>query len=222
VHYEILIRMIDEAGELIPPMAFIPSAERYHLMPAIDRLVVRKTIEWLAQQPATSVETLSINVTNQSLSDDQFLEFVMDQFAQWDVPAERIWFEITETTAVVNWEGATRFIQELRARGCRFALDDFGSGMSSFGYLKNLPVDFIKIDGRFIRDITKDDSDVVVVDAINRVAHLMGKRTIAEFVADDAILAKLRELGVDFAQGYAIHAPEPIVGGSATGASVAN
>ncbi len=211
-HYEILLRMKDEAGQFVPPPTFLCAAERYSLMPTIDRWVVRSTLSWLASYPE-HLESLSlccINLSGHSITDDSFLRFLTGQFRHYSVPADRICFEITETAAVSNLAKAARFIEKLRQEGCRFALDDFGSGMSSFAYLKNLPVDFIKIDGAFVRDIMEDEIDFAMVRSINDIGHVMGKKTIAEFVENDKILARVREIGVDFAQGYGIARPGPL------------
>lgn len=212
---EVLVRMIDEKGNLIPPMAFIPAAERYGVMSTIDHWVTKTAFEWLAGH--SSEEGLAINLSSQSLGDEGFLGFVMEQFRLTRVSPRRICFEITETVAIANWNRATLFIAKLRALGCRFALDDFGSGMSSFGYLKNLPVDFIKIDGAFVRDMIEDEVDYAMVEAVNRISHVMGIRTTAEYVENDQILAKLRELGVDYVQGYGIHMPQPLEPAGACG-----
>lgn len=205
---EVLVRMIDEKGQLVPPMAFIPAAERYGVMNTVDRWVVKTAFDWLAEHPAD--EGLSINLSGQSLGDDGFLNFVEEQLRATRLSPRRLCFEITETAAIANWNRATHFIAALRVLGCRFALDDFGSGMSSFGYLKSLAVDFIKIDGAFVRDMIDDEVDYAMVEAVNRIGHVMGIRTTAEYVENDQILEKLRELGVDFAQGFGIHAPEPL------------
>ncbi len=205
---EVLVRMLDEKGELVPPMAFIPAAERFGVMSTVDRWVVKTAFDWLAEHP--SEEGLSINLSGQSLGDEGFLNFVEEQFRATRVSPRRICFEITETAAIANWNRATHFIAALRVLGCRFALDDFGSGMSSFGYLKSLAVDFIKIDGAFVRDMIDDEVDYAMVEAVNRIGHVMGIRTTAEYVENDQILEKLRELGVDFAQGFGIHAPQPL------------
>lgn len=214
-HYEILLRMEGENGELIPPGAFIPAAERYNLMPSLDRWVIRSTFKtyqrFAASQPPHCLDTISINLSAHTLMDEYFLEFVRDQLRAYQVPPCVICFEITETAVIANLQSATALIRELRAVGCRFALDDFGSGMSSFAYLKNLDVDYLKIDGAFVRDMVNDNVDYAMVEAINRVGHVMGLQTIAEFVENDAILEKLRELGVDYAQGYGIHKPAPFV-----------
>jgi EAL domain-containing protein (putative c-di-GMP-specific phosphodiesterase class I) len=212
IHLEVLIRMLDENGQQIPPGAFIPSAERYHLMPAIDRWVVRTMFEWLRvnAERFSLVNCWTINLSGQSLSDDSLLEFVREELKRSSFSANRICFEITETAAVANLKGATEMISRLKTEGCHFALDDFGSGMSSFAYLKNLPVDFLKIDGNFIRDITRDRVDRAMVEAVNQIGQVMGIQTIAEFVESKAILDALHKIGVDYAQGYAIASPVPL------------
>jgi diguanylate cyclase (GGDEF)-like protein/PAS domain S-box-containing protein len=212
-HCELLVRMVDEQGQLVPPMAFIPAAERYNLMPAIDRWVIRTalaTLTRLRSQPgATPIALCAINLSGASIGDDRFLSFVHEQLRLFDVPRETICFEITETAAIANLDKAQRFIEEFRALGCRFSLDDFGAGMSSFAYLKHLAVDFLKIDGGFVKDMADDPIDRAMVEAINSVGHVMGKRTIAEFVDSDRVMAALREIGVDYAQGYGVAKPKP-------------
>jgi diguanylate cyclase (GGDEF)-like protein/PAS domain S-box-containing protein len=212
-HVELLVRMVDEGGELIAPGRFIPAAERYNLMPAIDRWVIRTAFSTLAklhaQKDTSSIDIRAINLSAASLCDDRFLQFVRDQFTQFGIPYTTICFEVTETAAIQNREKATHFIQQLRSLGCKFSLDDFGVGMSSFGYLKHLPVDFLKIDGSFVKNMLNDPIDAAMVEAINDIGHVMGKQTIAEFVENEGILAKLRAIGVDFAQGYGIARPKP-------------
>lgn len=215
-HSEVLVRMMDEGGELVPPMAFIPAAERYNLMPAIDRWVVRTALETTAQfddaiDSERTHRSLAINVSGQSLCDDEFLEFVISQLQQSGVAAEKICFEITETAVIANLTRAIHFITNLRHIGCRFALDDFGAGLSSFAYLKKLPVDYLKIDGSFVKGILDDPIDTAMVESINQVGHIMGIQTIAEFVENDEIIARLKDLGVDYAQGYAIDKPKPFL-----------
>jgi EAL domain-containing protein (putative c-di-GMP-specific phosphodiesterase class I) len=213
IHVELLVRMLDEQGKLVLPMAFIPAAERYNLMPAIDRWVIRSAFSTLAalrtQGQANLIETCSINLSSASIQDERFLDFVREQFAQVAVPHSAICFEITERAAIANLGKAKQFIQELRALGCTFSLDDFGAGWSSFAYLKDLPVDFLKIDGSFVKDMADDPIDRAMVKAMNDIGHVMGKKTIAEFVENDRILAILRDIGVDFAQGYGIARPKP-------------
>jgi EAL domain-containing protein (putative c-di-GMP-specific phosphodiesterase class I) len=216
IHGEILIRMVDEQGELVSPMTFIPAAERYHLMPAIDRWVIRTALAVMAQTqkampPHTAQRHFTINLSGQSLGDDQFLEFVIEQLQQNHIAAGQVCFEITETAAIANLADAVRCMTTLRESGCRFALDDFGSGLSSFTYLKQLPVDYLKIDGSFVKGMLEDPIDCAMVASINQIGHIMGIQTIAEFVENDAILAKLKELGVDYAQGYGIAKPVPLV-----------
>lgn len=212
-HYEVLIRMLSEEGYVVPPMAFIPAAERYNLMPTIDRWVIRTAFAMLCKAHDTLGHVpigCSINLSGQSLADDHFLDFIIDQLEQSGIEAERICFEITETAAITNLSRAMALFSELRKRGCRFSLDDFGSGLSSFGYLKTLPVDYLKIDGAFVKDILDDRIDETMVEAIHKVGHVMELKTIAEFVENDEIAERLREIGVDYAQGYGIAAPEPL------------
>ena len=212
-HIEILVRMIDERGELVPPMAFIPAAERYNLMPSIDRWVIRTTFSTLAQLRQGGENDLpdicSINLSGASFIDERFLDFVIEQFTRFGISHTAVCFEITETAAIANLAKAERFIHELSGLGCKFSLDDFGSGMSSFAYLKHLPVDFLKIDGAFVKDMTTDPIDSAMVEAINHIGHVMGKLTIAEFVENDEILERLREIGVDYVQGFGVAKPKP-------------
>ena len=209
---EILLRMIDEKGELVPPMAFIPAAERYNLMPTIDRWVVRTLLAWMKANPSLlpAGTCVSINLSGQSLGDDNFGDFIQDQLLHSGVPPRQICFEITETAAIANLSRALRLMSGLHAMGCHFSLDDFGSGMSSFAYLKNLPVDSIKIDGAFVRDMINDPTDFAMVEAIARIGHVMGLKTIAEYVESEAIMHRLDALGVDYVQGFGIHRPEPL------------
>ncbi|MEX0872981.1 MAG: PAS domain S-box protein [Aquisalimonadaceae bacterium] len=209
MHYELLLRMRDEAGELVLPNAFLPAAERYNLASRLDRWVMLEALNWLAARPEhlRVLGTCSINLSGHSLGDEDFLDFVLMEIRNAKVPAEKLCFEITETAAIRNLSTATRFIRRLKDEGCRFALDDFGSGLSSFAYLKNLPVDYLKIDGVFIQDILDDPIDLAVVKSINDIGHVMGKQTIAEFVESVEIMERLKQIGVDFVQGYAIAAP---------------
>ena len=212
LHYELLLRMRDEAGTVVLPAQFLPAAERYNLARQIDRWVVRRALEWLSEQ-RHHLDRLSlcfINLSGQSLTDPRFRQFVDEQFREWGVPADKIAFEITETNAIANLTEARRLITALHDLGCRFALDDFGSGFCSFAYLKQLPVDFLKIDGLFVQDIDVNPVGEAVVKSINDIGHVMGKQTIAEFVESEQVLARLRALGVDFAQGYGIGAPQPV------------
>ncbi len=212
-HCELLIRMLDEKGEIVPPMAFIPAAERYGLMPSIDRWVIRNALAIIAREQADlrgeALDVYAINLSGASIADDRFLEFVREQFTRFGVRYQSICFEITETAAIARLDKAAYFIQELRALGCRFSLDDFGAGMSSFAYLKHLPVDYLKIDGGFVKDMADDPIDRAMVEAINNVGHVMGKQTIAEFADGERIIAALRQIGVDYAQGYGVAKPRP-------------
>ncbi|MBS4096121.1 MAG: EAL domain-containing protein [Sulfuricella sp.] len=209
-HFEILIRLLDENGKITPPNSFIPAAERYNLMRSVDRWVVAHTFNWLVANPTRNV-VCSINLSGQSIGDEQFLHYLFNQFKGTGVAPQRVCFEITETAAIANLGKATDFIGELKAIGCRFSLDDFGSGLSSFSYLKNLPVDYLKIDGIFVKDMAHVGVDYAMVEAINNVGHVMGIKTIAEYVENDAILEKLRAIGVDYAQGFGIAMPAPLV-----------
>jgi len=212
LHFEALVRYRDDKGQIIPPGAFLSAAERYNLVSALDRMVISYLFEWLANKPSflDKLSICSINLSGVSLSDESMLEFITEQFSLWAIPTQKICFEVTETAAIANLISATKFINHLRARGCLFSLDDFGSGLSSFAYLKNLPVDFIKIDGLFVKDIADDKVDFAMVRAINEVGHIMGKKTIAEFVENEQIFNLLKELGVNYAQGYGIGMPVPL------------
>ena len=211
-HGELLLRL-RVGGQLHAPGSFLPAAERYDLMPAIDRWVVREAISTLAaayrDRPAGN-DLYAVNLSGATLSDLAFPQFVIDELRVAGLQPSLLCFEVTETVAISNLVPARHAIQRLRAAGCRFALDDFGVGMSSFAYLKNLPVDFLKVDGSFVRGIVDSDADRAVVDAVNRVAHSLGMLTIAEYVETPEILANLRGLGVDYAQGYEICRPGPL------------
>lgn len=209
LHFETLIRYRDESGRIIPPNAFLPAAERYGLAPAIDRWVIGSIFEFIATTPdfMDTLSLCSINLSGLSLGDEAVLTFIFKQFAKWQIPTHKICFEITETAAIANLSAAIKFINSLKEYGCLFSLDDFGSGLSSFAYLKNLPVDYLKIDGFFVKDILDDKVDLAMVKAINEVGHVMGKKTIAEFVENEEIFNLLNELGVDYAQGYGISKP---------------
>ena len=211
-HYEILLRMRGAQGELILPGEFLPAAERYNLSSRIDRWVIDNVFEWLAARPRALLEVgqVGINLSGNSLGNAEILNFLLAAFRDGRVPAAKICFEITETAAIADLVGATQFIARLKACGCYFALDDFGSGFSSLTYLKQLPVDYLKIDGAFVRDMAHEPIDYAMVRSINDIGHLLGKRTVAEFVENAATIDLLRALGVDFAQGYAVGRPVPI------------
>lgn len=204
---EILLRLNDEEGKLISPSDFFSSAERYAVTPTIDRWVVSKSFETLSHAPQGSIRRVAINLSGHTLSDDEFLDFLIKQFDNNTVEPEQICFEITETAAIANLSYASRFMSIMSELGCRFALDDFGSGLSSFRYLKTLPVDILKIDGAFVKDMVDDPIDRAMVEAINQIGHVMGLKTVAEFVENQEILDLLRVIGVDFAQGYGIAKP---------------
>ena len=211
-HYELLLRMRDENGEIVGPDQFIPAAERYNLMSTLDRWVIREALNELADQSegAHARYTIAINLSGTSLSEDRFLEFVVDELKQRKLPQGAICFEITETAAISNLSRVIHFMQVLKSLGCKFSLDDFGSGLSSFTYLKNLPVDYLKIDGHFIRNVADDNVDESMVKAIREVGHAMGIETIAERVETRQVLDKLGALGVEFAQGYYIAKPASV------------
>jgi diguanylate cyclase (GGDEF)-like protein/PAS domain S-box-containing protein len=210
-HEELLVRMIDEQGILVPPATFIPVAERYGMMRLIDRWVIGHTCAGYAERRRRQRQPVcyAVNLSATSICDDGLRAFVLEQFARYQVPPQSICFEITETSAIANLDEATALMLELKAIGCRFALDDFGSGMASFSNLKHLPVDFLKIDGSFVRSMVEDKTDRAMVEAINQIGHVMRIQTIAEFAENHEILAALREMEVDYAQGYAIARPVP-------------
>lgn len=210
--YEILIRLKNNDGDMIPPMAFIPAAERYGLMPAIDRYVIEKTFLHIATtfKDHTSLLSISVNLSGASLNDDTFPEFIRNIINVTGIDPTQICFEITETTAVANLAKTSNIIRDLRKLGFRFALDDFGSGMSSFEYLKHLPIDYLKIDGAFIRQIQFNQFDAAIVDAIVRIANAMHIETVAEYVENESMWPLLIKIGVNYGQGYSIHQPTPL------------
>ncbi|MEO7205849.1 MAG: EAL domain-containing protein [Steroidobacteraceae bacterium] len=212
-HYELLLRMRDEAGKIVGPDNFMTAAERYGITPSIDRWVIENAFRWLVSE-ADEREKLtmcSINLSGQSLGDDKFLPYVIDQFHRSGLDATKICFEITETAAIASFSQANRFIQALKELGCKFALDDFGTGLSSFGYLKHFPVDYLKIDGSFVKEILHDPIDREMVRSINEIGHLTGKQTIAEFAENQEIINMLQSLGVDYAQGYGVSQPTRVL-----------
>ncbi|EAZ99955.1 ammonium transporter [Marinobacter sp. ELB17] len=211
-HYEILLRLKDARGHMVPPGAFLPSAERFNLMPQIDLWVIRNTLAWMGGQLRGSHLDLhcAINLSGASIGHPECLQTIREQLTKHRVPAHRVCFEITETTAMADLKKAQDFIGELRTLGCKFALDDFGSGLSSFGYLRHLSVDYLKIDGIFIRELAQSPIDRAIVDSINTIGHIMGLKTVAEFVEDGATHEILHQLGVDYAQGYHLGRPQPL------------
>jgi diguanylate cyclase (GGDEF)-like protein/PAS domain S-box-containing protein len=210
--FEVLVRLVNESDDLIAPMAFIPAAERYGLMPRIDRWVIEHAIAELAlrRRGGLPLPVLVVNLSGASIVDPGLPALVRERLGAAGVPADRLCFELTETATVTNLPAAARLMRELKHLGCSLGLDDFGSGMSSFGYLRSLPVDFIKIDGHFVKNIHNDPIDRAMVAAIHAVGHVMGVRTVAEWVEHEATLAELAAIGVDFAQGYAIARPQPL------------
>ncbi len=207
---EILLRLRDDAGGISTPGQFMPAAERFYLMPDIDRWVVKNLFQFLSKVHTETEfrgHLWSINLSGQTLSDDGFLGFVTDELSTNGIPPENICFEITETAAVTNIDRAQRLIDSLRAIGCRFSLDDFGTGLSSFGYLKSLQVDHIKIDGSFVRDVLQNKTSEAVVSSIIHLGHVLGMQVTAEWVEDGVIKQKLNDLGVDFLQGYGVSKP---------------
>ena len=206
---EVLLRMVADDGSLIAPGLFLPAAERYRLMEEVDQWVIKRSLAMIAKQDSEH-PMLSINLSGQSFSHPRFLNFLVDAIDGSGVPPERLCFEITETTAIANFVQAQQLINILKGMGCHFALDDFGSGMSSFSYLKKLPVDYLKIDGSFVKNMHLDQRDYAMVEAINNLGHVMGMKTVAEFVENDEIHQCLQRLHVDFAQGYGIAKPAPL------------
>jgi len=212
-HLEILVRMLDDNNELIPPGAFLPAAERYGLMPQIDRYVVTHAIDWLVTQASVSTEfpVLAINISGHSVCDPDFRKFVFDSLTEHSQLCSSLSFEITETTAVANLKGAVEFMHEVNRFGCTFALDDFGAGMSSFTYLKNLPVDFVKIDGSFVEHILTDPVSLAMVRAISDIASVMEIQSIAEYVENQEVRDKLQEIGIDYVQGFGVAKPASLM-----------
>ncbi len=209
-HHEVLVRMFDDEGRHVLPDGFLSAAERYQLMPKLDRWIVDRALTQIAAGRAlveSRQHRFGINLSGQSLGDDAFLDFVFERVRESGLPPGCLCFEITETAAVANMERARAFMASMRRLGCHFSLDDFGSGLSSFAYLKNFPVDSVKIDGSFVRDVTENRISEAMIAAITQVARVMGLETIAEFVTSDAICRRVRELGVDYAQGYFVGEP---------------
>lgn len=209
--YEILVRMIKD-NEVIPPGAFLPAAERYNAIVEVDKWVVENYFKWLSNNPEEQEKLVQVNInlSGQTLGDAEFPDFLDEMFSRYSVPTEKICLEITESTAVRSLSKTNAFISRLKLRGVKFALDDFGSGFSSYSYLKNLKVDVLKIDGSFIRNITEDAIDKSMVESIANVAQVIGIKTVAEFVENSETMAILNELGVDYNQGYHIHKPCPL------------
>lgn len=210
---EVLLRMVGEDGEIIAPGRFLPAPERYNLMPMIDRWIIHEVFsryDALLEQRGGRTLTCAINLSGASINCAGMLEYICEQARQYKLGPGTICFELTETVAVNNLQVADEFMRQCNALGFQFALDDFGVGTSSFGYLKNLPVSYLKIDGSFVKNIEHDSIDETMVETINRIGHILGKKTIAEYAENEAIVEKLVRLGVDYAQGYGVCVPKPL------------
>ncbi|MFT5657530.1 MAG: EAL domain-containing protein (putative c-di-GMP-specific phosphodiesterase class I), partial [Gammaproteobacteria bacterium] len=210
-HYEVLIRYQAEDGSIVSPNHFLPTAERYNLIEKIDRWVVNKTLEWLQANKASVDDTLfSINLSGRSIGSRTFHKFLQNRLEQSDVDTTSLCFEITETSVVDNIERSVEFINAIKKLGAKFSLDDFGTGLSSFSYLKQFPVDYLKIDGEFIRDIIEDDTSFVFVRSMSEVGHCLEMKVIAEYVESSDMFDKLRAANIDFIQGYTVGRPVDI------------
>jgi EAL domain-containing protein (putative c-di-GMP-specific phosphodiesterase class I) len=210
---ELLVRMVDERGQLVGPASFIPAAERFGLVAEIDRWVLATALRRLARNGWSEDARrprLTLNISGFSLGASDFLDLVIAEFEATGVDPGQILFEITETAAIADLPRAQRFLSALRGMGCRFILDDFGKGLSSLGYLRNLPIDFLKIDGGFVRNMTVDPVQTALVASIHEIADVLGLRTIAEFVEDEDTLDAVRRIGIDYAQGFLLARPEPL------------
>jgi diguanylate cyclase (GGDEF)-like protein/PAS domain S-box-containing protein len=223
-YYEVLVRMLDRSGALVPPTGFMPAAERYNLLTSIERWVISSLVEFLHRQwqagaiphqpgPDGTRGYYAVNLSGASINDKSFPEFLRNLLTRYELPHGLLCFEITETTAISNLNKAAELMHELKGMGYRFALDDFGTGMSSFAYLKYLPVDYLKIAGMFVKDMADDAMDCAIVDAINRISHILGMQTVAESVENAETLERVTALKIDFAQGYYIAEPEALVAG---------
>jgi EAL domain-containing protein (putative c-di-GMP-specific phosphodiesterase class I) len=215
MHWEILVRMENVQGEIVSPDSFISAAERYNLMPKIDRMVIQKTFAAMEKghffRDGYTKRMVGINLSGDTLTDIGFLNYIEEQASLYHIDFNEICLEVTETVAIANLNQAIDFMNKLKNLGCQFALDDFGSGLSSFAYLKRLPVDYLKIDGGFVKDMSGDKIDRAMVESINQVGHIMNMKTIAEWVEDEATLILLKNLGVDYSQGYYTGKPEALI-----------
>ncbi len=213
-HYEVLIRMLDLQGEIIPPGVFIPASEHYGLMHKMDRWVISRTFEMLRcwEDQSTAVERimLGINLSGNSVMEEDMSDYIFEQMNRYRIDPKTVYFEVTETAAIHQLKRAEHFILEMKALGFRFALDDFGSGMSSFSYLKSLPVDFLKIDGQFVVGLVENKIDLAMVEAMQSVSMVMGMESIAEYVESEQVASDLSKIGVDYAQGYHFDQPRPL------------
>ncbi len=214
-HSEILLRMKDPDGVLIGPAEFIPAAERFGLMDDVDRWVINAVIEHMSgrKDKALGAKIYSVNLSGFSLGDPSLADFVIERIERGGIDASLLHFEVTETAAIRHLDSAIEFMQRLKVLGSRFYLDDFGSGLSSFGYLKDLPVDYLKIDGSFVRTMLDDSNSLAMVSTINHLAHSMGLKTVAEYVESDALKQELAQVGVDYIQGYGVARPKPLTDG---------
>jgi EAL domain-containing protein (putative c-di-GMP-specific phosphodiesterase class I) len=210
VQHELLVRLVGEDGELIAPGTFLPVAERFDLIQELDRVVIARAIDALGDDARSAISSVAVNVSAKSLADPALPDFIEGALHDAGVDPARVCFEITETAAISNIPLARRFGERLAEIGCELALDDFGAGYGSFYYLKHLPFDYLKIDGEFITGCVNSVTDQLVIDAVVSLTHGLGKRTIAEFVSDDATLRYLRDHGVDLAQGFHIGRPQPL------------
>jgi EAL domain-containing protein (putative c-di-GMP-specific phosphodiesterase class I) len=219
--YEVLVRMLDEAGNLVPPTAFMPAAERYNLLTSIERWVISSLVEFLhgewnsgaiVREPVTGGARgyYAVNLSGASINDRSFPDFLRNLLTRYQLPPGLLCFEITETTAISNLNKAAELMHEMKGMGCRLSLDDFGTGMSSFAYLKYLPVDYLKIAGMFVKDMATDPMDYAIVDSINRISHILGMLTVAEAVEDAPTLEMITALGIDYVQGYFVAQPEEL------------
>jgi len=211
-HFEVLVRMLDDSGQPVLPGTFLPVAEKYNLVHRIDTWVIKTILRWLKENPGNlvNIDICAINLSSQSMTIPELLDLIGTSLEEYHIPPEKICFEVTETSAIANLSNALQFIEQLRAAGCRFSLDDFGTGFSSFAYLQTLPVDYLKIDGSFVKDIDENPVNLAMVRSINELGHVTGKKTIAEFVENARTLNRLDELGVDYVQGYGIARPRPL------------
>ncbi|MCZ6854144.1 MAG: EAL domain-containing protein, partial [Gammaproteobacteria bacterium] len=212
-HFEILIGLVDVNGVMVFPDKFIPPAEKFNLMPLVDRWVINATFESLADNGFAQTRNegiVSINLSGQSVANDELAHYIAEKLEQYDIDPSCVCFEITETAAIGDLSSALRVLNQIKQHGCHLSLDDFGTGLSSFSYLRTLPVDYVKIDGSFVKVLLEDEVSHAMVTSINHVGHVMGLKTVAEFVENDLILAELEKIGVDYVQGYAIARPVPI------------
>ena len=210
--FEVLVRMLDEDGSIIPPNAFLPAVERYDRAYKLDRWVIDQVFQNMKNYPAVTrrLGKVSINLSGKSVAEEELLDFIRDKAREYGIEPGKVCFEITETAAITNLTIAIDLITQLKEDGFLFALDDFGSGLSSFAYLKSLPVDFLKIDGIFVKDIQHDKVNYAMVKAIHEMGVVLEKQTIAEYVENEAVVELLLEIGVDYGQGWHLGKPEPI------------